>query len=554
MENNYLKVAKSWLSDAFDAQTQKDVFKLMNGDPKELEDSFYRMLEFGTGGLRGIMGVGTNRMNKYTVGMATQGLANYLKKVFAGGECSVVISYDSRNNSREFAKIAADVLLSNEIKVYIFDNIRPTPELSFAIRYLKCKAGIMITASHNPKEYNGYKVFWEDGAQIISPHDKNIIEEVSRITSPEQVNFGHEGMSYAEIIGDEIDKAFLSSVLSLTLSPDSISRHSGLKIVYTPLHGTGVRLVPKALHTIGFTNIYHVEDQDVSDSNFPTVKSPNPEEPTAMKMAMDKAEQVGAEIVLATDPDADRVGVAIRDDHGKLMLLTGNQTASILTYYILTRWQQEGKLNDDTYIVKTIVTTELLSEIAKKFGVEIYNVLTGFKYIAEVVRRNEGKKLFVCGGEESNGFNVGEFVRDKDSIITCSMVAECAAWLADNGKSLYSYLQEIYGEFGYFKEKLLSLTMKGIDGVEQIQGIMKQLRSNPPENIAQEAVVKVIDYNYPDKTGLPKSNVLQFISGDGTIVSVRPSGTEPKIKFYFGAKGDNADEKISLLLEQFGKY
>lgn len=551
MEHNYLDTAKQWLSDSFDVATRTEVASLINGDQKELEDRFYRMLEFGTGGLRGIMGVGTNRMNKYVVAMATQGLSNYLKKNFTDKEqIKVVIAYDSRNNSTEFAKITSDVFLANGIYVYLFENLRPTPELSFAIRYLGCQAGIMVTASHNPKEYNGYKVFWEDGAQITAPHDKNIIEEVQKITDPSQVEKG-DGLNYPQLIGAEVDNAFLDSVLSLTLSPESIQRHSDLKIVYTPLHGTGVFLVPKALAQIGFKNVYHVESQDVLDGNFPTVASPNPEETTAMKLALEKADLVGADLVLATDPDADRVGVAIRDDKGELMLLNGNQTASILTNYLLTRWHQLGKLNETTYMVKTIVTTELMKAIADKYGVKMYNVLTGFKYIAQIVRENEGKGTFIGGGEESNGFNVGEFVRDKDAVIACSMVAECAAWLADQGKTLYDYLQDIYKEFGYYKESLISIYKTGKDGAEQIQNIMKNLRETPPTELDGDKVVKVIDYLDSEATGLPKSNVLQFYTESGSVVSARPSGTEPKIKFYFGAKGDDANQKVAKLAEIF---
>ena len=443
---NYLEVAKTWLTNSYDVETQREVLEMIKGDPKVLEDAFYRTLEFGTGGLRGVMGAGTNRMNRYTVAMATQGLANSLKKNFVGEDISVVISYDSRNNSQLFTKVSADVLMANGIQVYVFDNIRPTPELSFAIRHLGCKAGIMITASHNPKEYNGYKVFWEDGAQIIAPHDKNIIAEVGKITSMDQVLID-EG-AFPQGIGAEVDKAFLDSQLSLLLSPDSIARHSDLKIAYTPLHGTGVRLVPAGLKQAGFTNIYHVTDQDVSDGNFPTVVSPNPEEPTAMKMVMDRADAVGADIALGTDPDADRVGCAIRDDKGKLVLLTGNQIATLVTCYALTRWHELGKLDGKQFVVKTIVTTDLLKKICAKYGVEIFDVLTGFKYIADKQHLYEGKKTFICGGEESNGFNVGSFVRDKDSVITCCMICECAAWLADRGQTLYGYLQEIYLEFG----------------------------------------------------------------------------------------------------------
>ncbi|MCQ2137496.1 MAG: phospho-sugar mutase [Bacteroidales bacterium] len=551
MEEQYIESAKAWLGDEYDAQTRAEVFALMQGDRKELEDRFYRMLEFGTGGLRGIMGVGTNRMNTYTVGMATQGLANYMLKAFPEEELSVVISYDSRNNSREFASYAAKVLLSNGIKVYIFDNIRPTPELSFAIRHLHCKAGIMVTASHNPKEYNGYKVFWEDGAQITPPHDKLIIEEVAQITSPSQVKYDHE--LHPDPVGEDVDEAFVNSVLSLTLSPESVARHRDMKIVYTPLHGTGVRIVPKALRQLGFTNIINVPEQDVSDGDFPTVASPNPEEHAALEMAIARAEETGADLVMASDPDADRVGAAVRDGNGRMVLLNGNQTASILTSYILTRWKELGKLDGRQYCVKTIVTTELLTAICAKFGVELYNVLTGFKYIAEVVRRNEGEKTFICGGEESYGFNVGEFVRDKDSVVTCSMLAECAAWLADSGRTLWSYLQEIYAEYGRYAEGLLSVVKKGKDGQEQIQAMMAGYRANTPQEVAGSRVVKVIDYNFPEKTGLPKSNVLQFFLEDGSVVSVRPSGTEPKIKYYFGARGENAETRVEALKSHFAE-
>lgn len=551
MENNYLETARTWLGNEFDQATRDEVKSLMENDPAELEDRFYRMLEFGTGGLRGVMGTGTNRMNKYTVSMATQGLANYLLSIFSPCETSVVISYDCRNHSREFAEISAKVLLSNGIRTYLFDALRPTPELSFAIRHLHCKAGIMITASHNPKEYNGYKVFWEDGAQITPPHDKNIIAEVEKITSPSQVKLS-EGVAPV-MVGSEIDEAFLSSILSLMLSPEERKQHSDLKIVYTPLHGTGVKLVPEALGRIGFKNVYHVDAQDINDGNFPTVASPNPEEHSALEMAMARAEEVGADIVMASDPDADRVGTAVRDDEGRMVLLNGNQTASILTSYILTRWKELGKLTGNEYCVKTIVTTELLRAICDKFGVKIHNVLTGFKYIAEIVHRNEGNATFICGGEESYGFNVGEFVRDKDSVVTCSMFAECAAWLASRGKTLYGYLQEIYAEYGYYREGLLSVTKKGKSGLEEIQNIMKNYREHTPETIAGSKVVRVIDYNLPEKTGLPKSNVLQFHTEDGTLVSIRPSGTEPKIKFYFGAHGtrQEVDAKIGKLSEFF---
>ncbi|MBP5505239.1 MAG: phospho-sugar mutase [Bacteroidales bacterium] len=552
MEKTYLDIAKSWLSESFDAATRAEVAELIKGDQKELEDRFYRTLEFGTGGLRGVMGVGTNRMNKYTVGMATQGLANYLKQLYAGKPTSVVISYDCRNNSRFFADITAGVLLKNGIKVYLFEDIRPTPELSFSIRHLHCNAGIMITASHNPKQYNGYKVFWEDGAQIVEPHDKNIIAEVAKITDPAQVMFNDNPALKPVMVGAEVDKAFLDSIYTLMLSLDAVQRHSDMKIVYTPLHGTGSRTVYPFLAKMGFKNVVHVPEQDLNSGDFPTVVSPNPEEPTAMKMAMEKADEVGADLVLASDPDADRIGVAVRDDKGKIVLLNGNQILSILFAYMLERWSALGKLKTgDPYMVKTIVSTRLADAICAKYGVQLYSVLTGFKNIATVVRENEGKRVYIGGGEESNGFNPGDFVRDKDSAASCGLLAECAAWLKDRGQTVYGYLQEIYKEFGYYKEGLTSIYREGKEGAAEIQKIMKDYRANPPKELLGSKVVKVIDYLETEKTKLPKSNVLQFLSEDGTIVSVRPSGTEPKIKFYFGASGADADTKIAQLKEQF---
>ena len=554
MEKDFRAVAQSWLDGNYDNATKCQIIELRNTDPAGFEDAFYRNLEFGTGGLRGIMGVGTNRMNKYTVGMATQGLANYIRKHCTGDDIKVCISFDSRNHSKEFAKITADVLSANGLHVFIFDNLRPTPELSYAIRKKGAQAGVMVTASHNPKEYNGYKVFWSDGAQITSPVDKDIVAEVNAITDPSMVKFeATDECGEIETMGAEMDNAYLNDILSLTLSPESRARHKDLKFVYTPLHGTGVRLVPEALKRLGFENVYHVPDQDVSDGNFPTVASPNPEEPSALKMAIEVADRENADIVLATDPDADRMGIAVRDNDGKMVLFNGNQTGAMLTYYILTRWHELGKLDSTKYVVKTIVTTELIRAIAEKFGVKVYNVLTGFKYIAEIVKQNEGKGEFICGGEESYGFNVGEFVRDKDAMIACSMVAECACWAADQGKTLYQLMQDIYAEFGYYRESLTSLVRKGKAGVEEIAKIMSDLRATPPAELAGSPVVKVIDYEKPEETGLPKSNVLQFFSADGDVVSVRPSGTEPKIKFYFGAKGDDADAKTEKLKAQFIK-
>lgn len=551
---DYRDVAKSWLEGAFDPETKCKVIELRNSDPVAFEDAFYRNLEFGTGGLRGIMGVGTNRMNKYTVGMATQGLANYIKAHVKGDDLRVCISFDSRNNSKLFAKITADVLSSNGLHVLLFDNIRPTPELSYSIRKKGAVAGVMVTASHNPKEYNGYKVFWSDGGQITSPVDKDIVAEVAKITDPSQVKFTPtDECGEIEMMGHEMDECYLNDILSLTLSPEARKKHSDLKFVYTPLHGCGVRLVPQCLHRLGFENVYHVPEQDVSDGNFPTVASPNPEEPAAMKMALDVAEKHCADVVLATDPDADRMGIAVRDNEGKMVRFNGNQTGAMLTYYILTRWKELGKLDSTKYVVKTIVTTELIAEIAKSFGVKCYNVLTGFKYIAEVVKRNENSGEFLCGGEESFGFNVGQFVRDKDAQIACSMVAECAAWAAEQGLTLYQLMQKIYAEFGYRKEGLTSLVRKGKDGAAEIQQIMADMRANAPKELCGSPVVKVVDYLEPEKTGQPSSNVLQFFDEAGDVVSVRPSGTEPKIKFYFGAAGTDADEKIEKLKAQFIK-
>ena len=548
---NYQEAAQSWLDGHFDAETKAQVKHLMETDQTELEDAFYRTLEFGTGGLRGTMGVGTNRMNKYTVGMATQGLANYIK-ANVQGEKSVCISYDARNNSELFARISADVLSNNGIKVFLFEGLRPTPELSYSIRAKKATAGIMITASHNPKEYNGYKVFWSDGGQITAPVDKDIVAEVNKIEDPADVRFeATAGKAPIEMMGKEMDECYLRDITSLALSPEAVKKHTDLKIVYTPLHGCGVKLMPEALSRIGFKNIIHVPEQDINDGNFPTVVSPNPEEPAAMAMALKKADETGADLVLATDPDADRLGIAVRDNDGKMVQLTGNQTWSFLTYYVLTRWKELGKLDGKGYVVKTIVTTELIAAICESFGVKCYNVLTGFKYIAEVVKRNEGKGVFICGGEESYGFNLGEFVRDKCAQVAGIMVAECAAWAAEQGMTLYQLLQKVYEKYGLYDEKMVYIVRKGKSGAEEIQKIMADYRACPPKTIAGSPLAKVIDYNKPEETGLPKSNVLQFFNEAGDVVSVRPSGTEPKIKFYFGAKGNDAVEKIEKLKAQF---
>ncbi len=551
---DYISRADAWLTGDFDPETKGKIIELRNSDPAAFEDAFYKNLEFGTGGLRGIMGVGTNRMNKYTVGMATQGLANYILAHCEGDDLRFCISYDSRNNSKEFARITADVMSANGIHVYIFDNIRPTPELSYAIRLKGAVAGVMITASHNPKEYNGYKVFWSDGGQITSPVDKDIVAEVNKISEPSMVKFqAGERCGSIDIMGADVDELYLRDILSLAMSPEACGRHSDIKFVYTPLHGCGVRLVPECLKRLGFKHVIHVPDQDVSDGNFPTVVSPNPEEPAAMKMALEAADREGADIVMATDPDADRLGIAVRDNDGKMVQFNGNMTATLLTYYILSRRKELGTLGEGKYLVKTIVTTESIRELGEKFGVPCYDVLTGFKYIAEVVKRNEATGEFVCGGEESYGFNVGQFVRDKDAQTACIMVAECAAWAADQGLSMYQLLQKVYSEIGYRKEHMVYIVRKGISGAQEIADMMTAFRQDPPKELAGVPVCKVIDYLEPEKTGQPKSNVLQFFSEAGDVVSVRPSGTEPKIKFYFGAKGPDADAKIKALTAQFVK-
>ncbi len=545
IDQNVLDKANSWLNGAYDEETKQAVRKMMENDPQELTEAFYRDLEFGTGGLRGIMGVGSNRMNKYTVGMATQGFSNYLKANFPDkNPIRVVISHDSRNNSRFFAEVTANVLSSNGIKVYLFDDLRPTPELSFAIRHLKCQGGIMITASHNPKEYNGYKAYWEDGGQLISPHDKNVIAEVKKISGVEDIDF-NGNPALIETIGKEVDEAYLKKVKELSLSPEVIERQKDFSIVYTPLHGTGIKLVPDSLKNFGFTNVHIVEEQAVPDGNFPTVVSPNPEEPAALELAIQKAKAIGADLVMATDPDGDRVGIAVRNGDD-FVLLNGNQAASLLINYLLTKWSGNGKLTGKEFIVKTIVTSELLFDLAEKYKVEHYDVLTGFKYIADIIKRFEGEKTFIGGGEESYGYLVGDFVRDKDAVISCSMIAETAAWAADQNTSLYEMLKELYVEFGFYKEKLVSIVRKGKAGAEEIQKIMDDFRAHPPKALGGSDVVRIKDYlsstDHDLVSGaispidLPKSNVLQFFTENGSKVSVRPSGTEPKIKFYFGIK------------------
>ncbi len=548
IDQNIIDKANIWLNGNYDEETKAGIRDMIDNNPEELTECFYRDLEFGTGGLRGIMGIGTNRMNKYTVGMATQGLANYLLKMFPNeDQIAIAIAYDSRNNNTFFAQVTADVMTANGIKVFLFDSLRPTPELSYAIRLLNCQSGIVITASHNPKEYNGYKVYWNDGAQIVAPHDKNIINEVNAITKVDDVKFdGNEAL--IEMIGDEVDEKYIATLKNLSLSPELIEKHKNLKIVYTPIHGTGVKLVPLGLKAFGFEAVYNVPDQDVIDGNFPTVHSPNPEESAALNMAIQKAKAVGANLVMATDPDADRVGIAVKKDDGEFVLLNGNQTASLLIYYLLTKWKENGKIKGKEFIAKTIVTTELLAKIAEKFDVPSYDVLTGFKFIADIIRRFEGEKTFIGGGEESYGYLIGDAVRDKDAVASCCMIAETAAWAAEKGKSLYELLPEIYKEFGFYKEHLISVVRKGKSGAEEIQAMMDNFRTTPPKTLAGSTVCMIKDYatsiskNIADASeetiDLPSSNVIQFFTEDGDKITVRPSGTEPKIKFYFSVKAD----------------
>jgi len=535
--------ANRWLDGPIDEASREAILHMMEHNEAELIESFYKDLEFGTGGLRGIMGVGTNRMNIYTVGMATQGLCNYLLQQFSQQqEISIAVAYDCRNNSPLFAKITAEICVANGIKAYLFESLRPTPELSFAIRQLGCQSGVVVTASHNPKEYNGYKVYWEDGGQIIHPHDANIIQEVQKIKSIAEVKFGGDSDQIV-MLGEEMDTRYIEEVARQSLNPELIQAHSDIKIVYTPIHGTGVKMVPRALKRLGFTNIFSVPEQDVVDGNFPTVHSPNPEESAALNLALLKADEVGADLVMATDPDADRVGIAIRDDQGKLVLLNGNQTAALLTYYLLSQWSERGKLTGKEYIVKTVVTTELITDMAKHYQVPCYDVLTGFKFIADIIRKNEGKMTFIGGGEESYGFMVGDFVRDKDAVSSCAIIAELAAWARSQDKSVYDVLLDLHLNFSFYQESLINLVRKGKSGAEEIQQMMAGFRAHPPESINDARVLKIHDYleqvttdlntGEREPISLPVSNVLQFILEDGSKISVRPSGTEPKIKFYF---------------------
>ena len=538
MESKIIDIAKEWLSESYDIITQKEVASLISIGGEVLIESFYKDLDFGTGGMRGIMGVGTNRINKYTIGKATQGLANTLIEMYPGEEIGVAIAYDCRNKSDFLAQTAAEVLSANNIKVHLFEALRPTPELSFAVRELNCKSGIVITASHNPKEYNGYKVYGDDGCQIVSPFDVELISKV-RSLSINEVNF-KANKELINSLGEEMDTKYISRLKTLSLSPEAIKEQSHLPIVFTGIHGTGSVMVPKTLKAFGFTNVYTVASQDIIDGNFPTVKSPNPEEPAALELAIALAKEKGAELVMGTDPDADRVGIAIPNKSGEFVLLNGNQTGSLLVNYLLIRWKELGKITGKEFIAKTIVTTNLMDVIAIANGVKVYNTLTGFKHIGAIIRALEGKEKFIGGGEESYGYLAGDFVRDKDAVMSCALIAEMVAWAKSNRKNLFDLMQEMYMEHGFYLEDLISITKKGRHGAAEIATMLDNLRSNPPKSIVGEEIIAIIDYLDTKKTGLPESNVLQFITAKGTKLTARPSGTEPKIKFYF-----SVNEKLS---------
>lgn len=540
--------ARTWLGSGYDASTQEAVRAMLdNADTTELVDAFYRDLEFGTGGLRGIMGAGSNRMNRYTVAAATQGLANYLLREFATlPQISVAIGYDCRNNSRFFADTTAAVFSANGIRVYLFEELRPTPEVSYAIRKLGCQSGVMVTASHNPKEYNGYKAYWEDGAQIIAPHDRNIIAEVNKIRSIADIKFDADP-ALIRMIGEDIDAPFIAEVKALSLSPESIVRHRDMKIVYTPIHGTGGTIIPRALQEYGFANVIHVPEQDVTSGDFPTVHSPNPEEPAALAMAIAKAEETGADLVLASDPDADRIGVAARNDRGEMVLINGNEICAMLIYYSIMRRKELGDLQADDYIVKTIVTTELVREIADREHVTMYDCYTGFKWIAGVIRENEGRRRYIGGGEESYGFLWEDFVRDKSSVSACALFCEMAAWARDKGLTVFQLMRSIYLSYGFYREKGVSVVRKGKSGAEEIEAMMRRYREHAPTVLGGSVVREVLDYATLEGKDVANgetftldmpttSNVLQYKTEDGTKVSVRPSGTEPKIKFYIGVR------------------
>ncbi len=539
METSIQQKVNTWLSGNYDEETKATI---RNSSEKELVDAFYKDLEFGTGGLRGIMGVGTNRMNRYTIGAATQGLANYLKKSFPTETIKVAIAHDCRNNSPEFARIVADVFSANGIFVYFFKELRPTPELSFAIRHLGCKSGVVLTASHNPKEYNGYKAYWVDGAQVTPPHDENVIAEVNAIKTLADIKFERMEGNVA-YLGEEIDAIYLDKICELSVSKEAISRQSAIKIVYSSIHGTGITLVPKLLKKMGFSNVFVVEEQATPNGNFPTVIYPNPEEKEAMTLALLKAKEIDADIVMATDPDADRVGIGVKNDKGEWILLNGNQTGALLIGYMIQAWKNAGKIDGKQNVIKTIVTTELIDKIAAENGVKCYNTLTGFKYISSLIRELEGKEQFIAGGEESYGYMIGDFVRDKDAIASCGLIAEMVAYAKDKGMTLYEMLLDIYVQYGFYLEHLISITKKGKDGAEEIKAMMKNWRENPPLTINGSKVTRLLDYELLVETDFvkgtktpilqPKSDVLQFYTADGCKISARPSGTEPKIKFYF---------------------
>ncbi|MET0393182.1 MAG: phospho-sugar mutase [Chitinophagaceae bacterium] len=532
----------SWLNGSFDQATKDEITRLQQENPGELADAFYRNLEFGTGGLRGIMGTGTNRMNKYTVGMATQGYANYLKQSFPGKEVRVAIAHDSRNNSRFFAETTAGVFAANGIKVFLFESLRPTPELSFAIRHLQCQGGVVCTASHNPKEYNGYKAYWTDGGQLVPPHDKNVIKEVEKIGSVEEVKW-EGGKENITLIGNELDEAYMSMVKGLSVYPEVIAKQHDLKIVYTPIHGTGIKLVPEVLKRFGFTNVHIVEEQSEPNGNFPTVVYPNPEEKETMSIGLQKAKELDADILLGTDPDADRVGIGIKNNHGEWVLMNGNQTAVLAFNYVIEARKTKGIARPEDMVITTIVTTGMINRIAEGNDVACYNVLTGFKWIAEMIREKEGKEHYIIGGEESFGLMIGDQIRDKDAVSAVALLCEMAAYEKEKGRTLFDKLIDLYIQYGFYKEDLISITKKGMDGQQQIAAMMESYRNNPPAVINGSDVVELLDYELRKgknlQTGeewdiqLPRSNVLQFILADGSKISARPSGTEPKIKFYF---------------------
>ncbi len=571
LEKSTADKVNQWLNGNYDIKTKQEIQKLVDSNAiTELTDAFYRDLEFGTGGLRGIMGAGTNRVNKYTIGAATQGLANYLKNKYPNEKIKVAIAHDSRNNSDVLGKVTADVFSANDIHVYFFKALRPTPELSFAVRELGCKSGVMLTASHNPKEYNGYKAYGADGGQFVTPDDEMVMDEVSKVASVDDINFTAkpENITY---IGEEIDEDYLTKITSLSVSPEAIKRQKDLKIVYSPIHGTGITLVPAALERFGFENVILVEEQTTPDGNIPTVIYPNPEEKEALTLALKKAKETDADLVLATDPDADRVGIAVKNLKGEFELLNGNQTGSLLINYMLEAWEKEGKFTGKEYVIKTIVTTYLIDKIAAAKNVTCYNTLTGFKFIGQIMTELEGKETFIVGGEESYGYLVGDFVRDKDAVVSAAFIAEMTAFYKDQGSSLYEAMIDMYVKYGFYKEKLVSITKKGKAGAEEIIAMMDRFRNNPPKSLGGSKVVTLKDYGQRKETNLidgstseialPKSDVLQFITEDGCIISARPSGTEPKIKFYcsvnkplaskedFDTVNRELEEKVDSIME-----